>query len=130
MIKSILFLCLTIIGFNAISSAQEIVITDTFSSYEDALIISKEQNKQILLMFTGEHCSFCEKQKQVLFDKDVVKHLNNKVVCFVDISENKSIANKYNVKVVPTYFILDHQENVIKKNVGYKNKDKFIVWLN
>lgn len=122
-------LCLLLTIFSLNVKAQEIVLLNEFSSYEDALIISKEQNKEILLVFTGEYCSFCDKQKEVILDKDVIKFLKNKVICFVDILENKTIAKKYNVKVVPTYFLLNYKGSIVKKNVGYKNKNEFISWL-
>jgi thioredoxin-related protein len=124
-------LCLGL--FSANSFAQERIIktaTLDVASYDDSLILAKNQNKKLIVFFTADYCGWCKKQKEVAFDPDVVNELNKDyIVCYVDTVENKDISGKYKVRTIPAYFIVDEKENVIKKNVGYKNKADFLRWL-
>jgi thioredoxin-related protein len=107
--------------------AQERVLEHV--SYEDSLVLAKEQNKKVFVFFTGEFCSWCQKQKDVLLDQTVLNSLKDHVICFVDLLERKDLAKKYNVKLVPSYFIIDSSEKLIKKHTGYKSVDDLISWI-
>lgn len=99
-----------------------------YLSYEDSLVLAKEQNKKVFVFFTGEFCSWCQKQKDVLMEQKVLDSLKDHVVCFVDLLERKDLAKKYNVKSVPAYFVIDSNEKLIKKHVGYKTADDLVSW--
>lgn len=98
-------------------------------SYEDSLSLAKKSDKKILVFFTGDYCSWCKKQKLVLSNKEVSKKLENYIVCYVDVSKNRSIAKKYNVSSIPSYFVTDKDENIIKEGNGYKQEKEFLGWL-
>lgn len=105
------------------------VLNLEYVSYEDSLILAKKENKNIFIFFTGDYCGWCYKQKEVLMDQEVIKSLKDHIICFVDLSERKDLAAKYKVKSIPTYFIIDKDENVIKKHTGYKSSGDFMSWL-
>ena len=94
-------------------------------SYEDALILAKNNNKNIYVLFTGESCSWCQKQKEVLLDPKVVDRLKNYVVAFVDI-ERKDLTKKFKVRSIPDHFILTKDEMIIKNKTGYQDKKSFL----
>lgn len=107
--------------------AQERVLEHV--SYEDSLVLAKDQNKKVFVFFTGEFCSWCQKQKDVLMEPKVLDSLKDHVICFVDLLERKDLAKKYSVKTVPSYFIIDSDENLIKKHTGYKSSEDLISWI-
>ena len=83
----------------------------------------------VFVFFTGEYCSWCQKQKDVLMEQDVLNSLKDHVICFVDLLERKDLAKKYNVKMVPAYFIIDSEEKLIKKHTGFKTSKDLISWI-
>ena len=99
------------------------------NSYRDALLLSKEQNKKIFILFKSEQCHWCENQKQVLKDSEVINSLSSYIVYHVDTNKEKEVSLKYNVKAVPVLLLINNEEKVIKKNIGYLDKNKFIEWI-
>jgi thioredoxin-related protein len=97
-------------------------------SYEDAVILSKEQDKKLFLLFGADYCGWCHKQKQVLMDQEVLGELQNYIVCFVDKTQREDLSKKYEVKSIPAYFVIKN-DKVLKKSIGYKDKEGFLNWL-
>jgi thioredoxin-related protein len=111
----------------SVAAEKEILIQT--NSYQDALLISKEQNKKIFILFKSEQCHWCENQKQVLKDSEVINSLSSYIVYHVDTNKEKEVSLKYNVKAVPVLILINNEEKIIKKNVGYLDKNKFIEWI-
>lgn len=111
----------------SVAAEKEILIQT--NSYQDALLISKEQNKKIFILFKSEQCHWCENQKQVLKDSEVINSLSSYIVYHVDTNKEKEVSLKYNVKAVPVLLLINNEEKVIKKNIGYLDKNKFIEWI-
>lgn len=98
-------------------------------TYEDALILAKEQNRTVYILFTNKNCSWCEKQKKVLENLKISDTLKDNIVCYIDTDLEKEIAREYKVKSIPVHFIIDKDLNVIKKNMGYLNQEEFKKWI-
>lgn len=94
----------------------------------DAIALSENTNKDILVIFTADWCRYCQIMKQDL-EKDQ-KIISNTIVCYIDIDnvENKDIVKQYKVKTIPDYCIL-RKRIEIKRTRGYTTKDKFIKWI-
>ena len=45
------------------------------------------------------------------------------------MNKEQEVAEKYGVRRVPAYAVIDHEENVQKSAKGYKTKRKFTSWL-
>ena len=52
------------------------------------------------------------------------------VVCSLDYKSNQEVIKKYKIKKLPTYILIDKDENVIKEGYGYQNRRVFLNWLN
>ncbi len=112
---------LALIQFSILSNNQ-VIIVDHFL---DAIALSEETEKPILVIFTGDNCKFCDIMKN-----DLSKHskiLDGYVLCYIDYS-NTELVNEYKVKLIPDYFVLDDKIE-IKRKVGYKNIEDFKIWL-
>ena len=131
---SLLFVFLGTIYYPGSVNSQEVIMPQEvllleFVSYQDALVLAKDDDKKIFLLFTSENCPWCDKQKDVLTNPELVKKLKDYVVCFVDSKKEKELSKTYKVRSVPSYFILDKQEKILKKNIGYKSKEEFLNWI-
>lgn len=126
MIKSIVF-CLLFL------SCCSVVFAKTFvdNEYELSLDMAKKENKKILLVFTADYCSWCKKLKEVLGKQDVLKELDQYIVCYVDVknAKNKDLKIKHKIKSLPTCVILNNEEEVLKKDTGFKDERQMIEWL-
>jgi len=77
-------------------------------------------NPNKLLIFTASWCAPCRMLKQQLQGCSIPIEL-------IDVEENPELANTYNVRSVPTIWVLDEGEVLIEKMIGYQpNKIKDI----
>lgn len=98
--------------------------------YKDAIEVSRNTNKKVYVLFTKEKCTWCDKQKETHNNPDVINLLKQSyIVTYVDIGKEPEIGKRYGIRSVPTNVIIDFEEKVEKKTLGYKNKDSFIKWL-
>lgn len=120
-----LFLILSLFCTSVFAQA---FLTLEYLSYEDAVILSKEQDKKLFLIFSSDDCVWCEKQKQTLMEQKVLYELQNYIICFVDKNQRLDLSEKYKIKSIPAYFVIK-DDKTLKKAIGYKNQDDFLVWL-
>lgn len=103
-------------------------------TYDEALEISKKENKPILLYFTGsDWCGPCKVLDKELFHTEKFKELSDKnlVLLEVDIprkhdllspdkiSENLYLKEKYRVNSFPTLLFVNHKGKKISEKSGY-----------
>lgn len=100
-------------------------------SYEDAVSLSKETENKVFLFFGADWCPSCDSMKNItLKDKNVKDILfKNFIFLIIDIEESKEIKEKYNIKSIPDCIIIDKNEKILKRSVGYKNSERFIKWI-
>lgn len=104
------------------------------ATYDEALEISKKENKPILLYFTGsDWCGPCKVLDKELFHTEKFKELSDKnlVLLEVDIprkhdllspdkiSENLYLKEKYRVNSFPTLLFVNHKGKKISEKSGY-----------
>jgi thioredoxin-related protein len=105
---------------------QKIILT-----YQEALEASKNTNKDILLLVDAKWCGYCIKFKdEVLSEEEVKNKIKEYVVCSLDYKSNMDIIKKYNIRKLPTYILIDKDENIIKEGYGYQTRRLFLDWLN
>lgn len=101
-------------------------------TYEDALDLSNSTDTKIFIYFGADWCKYCVKMKNTTFkDEKVEKYLlKNFVVLKIDVDNKKfkNIKEKFKVKSLPDYLIID-KENVTKRSSGYMESKDFIDWL-
>jgi thioredoxin-related protein len=102
-------------------------------TYEDALDLSKSTNTKVFVYFGADWCGYCVKMKNTTFkDKDVEKYLaKNFVVLKIDVDDKKfkNIKEKFKVKALPSFLIIDKNEDTVKKSSGYMGSKEFLNWL-
>jgi thiol:disulfide interchange protein len=100
------------------------------ASYENAMQLSKTHKKPVLLFFTADWCSYCQKMKSQTFsDAQVKKAMDNVIYYEVNVDKERAIAQKWGVRSMPTYKIVDGSEKVLAADSGFKPPAQFITWL-
>lgn len=101
-------------------------------TYEEALSAAKAANKNLFLYFHASRCVWCKKlENETLSDPIVKQALSSYVMYTVDTGNEGAVADKYRVRMVPTYLVVDPKtENVITRDSGFKRTGTFIDWLN
>lgn len=104
------------------------------ATFDEALEISKKENKPVLLYFTGsDWCGPCKVLDKELFHTEKFKELSDKnlVLLEVDIprrhdllspdkiSENLYLKEKYKVNSFPTLLFVNHKGKKISEKRGY-----------
>lgn len=107
-----------------IASANEKFL---LSSLDEALILSNDTKKPILLIFGAEYCVHCGRLKHDVLSKDFENFIDKYIVCYVDIQTNSDLKKKYGVSVVPDSRIIK-SDQTISSIVGY-SKNAYQKWL-
>jgi protein disulfide-isomerase len=92
----------------------------------DALALSENTNKQILVVFTADWCKQCQIMKKDIEDNQNM--VSDTIVCYLNIDFNQDLAKEYNIKFIPDYCIL-RKKIQIRRQSGYTTRAKFIKWF-
>jgi thioredoxin 1 len=96
------------------------------TNYNEGIELSQELNHDCIIVFGADWCSYCVKQKKEIWGK--LGKFENLVVIQVDIDKNPDIANKFNIKKLPTTIYMKNNK-VINTKLGYKNPQEFYAWI-
>jgi thioredoxin-related protein len=118
------------LGVNAQEQKEEV---QWLTDYNQALKIAKEENKPMLILFTGsDWCPPCKAMHKDLFhNKEFIDLSKRFVLLFIDFPKRKAlpekqrehnyqIASKYHRGGVPTMVFVTPDEKVITKLSGYR----------
>jgi thioredoxin-related protein len=101
-------------------------------SYPEALGQLKKENK-MLLIFYSQTCEPCNEMKSTYNDpkvKEALRTVGVDLFYYIDVNgPEKSHSVRYRIKSIPSYAIVDYEENVVKGGAGFLNSDKFIFWI-
>lgn len=94
----------------------------------DAIALSESTKKPLLLVFSAKWCGPCSALHKDLDDTDMLKILDDYIICFIDIDDHKDISKEFNVKSLPDSRIIDNKVE-ISTYIGYHGKQKFLTWF-
>lgn len=118
---------------------------DWLTNFEEALEVSKKENKNLLVYFTGsDWCAPCKKLKSDLFSTTEFQTLSKDyVLVYIDIprntellskgqlAHNKALLPKLNKKgVFPLMVIVDSKEKALDNISGYSMNGEISYHLN
>ena len=99
-------------------------------SYAAALDEARAGNKRTLVYFTASWCGPCRNLKHTTWaDKSVEAALREFVPVKVDVDADPETAQKYEVRAVPAYVVLDAEGAVKKSTDGALPPEQFVMWL-
>ena len=94
-------------------------------SYTEALELSKQNNKPILIDFSAVWCANCYELKEKVFINEELKKFINDNLIFteVDVDKYKNISDKYNVKWLPWIIVIDSDKNILYTKNSFSSFD-------
>lgn len=124
------------LGNQNLGKSQDRVIsfggTQWITDYDQALKISDEEGKPILIYFWRRGCPWCAKMESDVFPTVEVSGAISKhfIPVALDIyrKDNSIPVTKYGVYATPTFVIIDRGKKAI--NIGYMDKWEFLGFLN
>jgi len=101
-------------------------------SYEEAIDFAKlcGVRAKVFLYFGATWCQPCQQMtNKTLHDPQISEDLNNFIVWIADTDQEPLLAQRYRIRGIPCYFLIDADENIIRQASGYKAPDDFRRWL-
>ena len=121
---SVLILSL-IVGssYSFVKSKSESSIT-----YEEALEISKQNGKYILIDFSAVWCANCFELKEKVFESEELKNIieNDLIFIEIDVDKRKDIAKEFDIKWLPWIIIIDKDKNILYTKNSFSSFDNKI----
>jgi len=110
--------------------STESIKKPTFSSFDNALKVAKEEHKIILLELVSTDCLFCEKMEKEVLSKESVKEAINKdfVLAKVNIDFEK-IPLGLSQQMTPMFVFATADENVEDIRLGFIEEENFLTLL-
>ena len=97
-------------------------------TYEEALEISKQNGKNILIDFSAVWCANCFELKEKVFESEELKNIieNNLIFIEVDVDKRKDIAKEFDIKWLPWIIIIDKDKNILYAKNSFSSFDEKI----
>ncbi|WP_300367843.1 protein-disulfide reductase DsbD [Brachyspira sp.] len=94
-------------------------------SYAEALELSKQSNKPILIDFSAVWCANCYELKEKVFVNEELKKFidDNLIFTEVDVDKYKNISDEYNVKWLPWIILIDKDKNILYTKNSFSSFD-------
>ena len=94
-------------------------------TYSEALELSKQNNKPILIDFSAVWCANCYELKEKVFVNEELKKFidDNLIFTEVDVDKYKNISDEYNVKWLPWIIIIDSNKNILYTKNSFSSFD-------
>jgi len=103
------------------------------ATYNEALDIAQQYDKELFFIFTASWCGPCKKMKaEVWPDERVQGLLKEYVVYVVDVDRERAVADRMRVKTIPAYGIFEVLSGKVKPlriASGGRNVEEFVTWL-
>ncbi|MBW5378566.1 DUF255 domain-containing protein [Brachyspira pilosicoli] len=94
-------------------------------TYNEALELSKQNNKPILIDFSAVWCANCYELKEKVFVNEELKNFidDNLIFTEVDVDKYKNISDEYNVKWLPWIIVIDSNKNILYTKNSFSSFD-------
>lgn len=120
--------------FKAPEGSREVSIEEFGARWYDNLIeaesVAARTNRKLFVIFDEDDSEAMQKMnREVLNSPDFLKYAKQFVFVRIAPSKDKKTADKYEVKVVPTFYILDAKGEVIDSREGYAGRALMLNWL-
>lgn len=101
------------------------------SNYADAITKSRQYGMPVFVFLSADWCGYCTKMKQeTLNDAQVKEIMKNYILVHVNTDQNRDVAQKFGVRVLPTFVVTNTTEKALKSGQGFQDAQTFAKWLN
>ncbi len=94
----------------AFAPPQQIKAQNIFTNYEEGMLFARQENKPILLHFTGYGCVNCRQMEASVLDNEEVKQALNRFVCITLYVDSRRDENNNGIADGDEYSLLQRQQ--------------------
>jgi len=95
--------------------------------YNKAVQKAKKDSKPMMISFGASYCKPCKKLDAETFVDSKVIDQSKKFVCVkIDIEKQKSVADKFKLKGIPTVVFTKSTAKEVLRTTGFKSADEFV----
>jgi thioredoxin-related protein len=103
------------------------------TSYKNAFVKAKQENKNVLLFFTAHWCGPCNWMKDFILSKPEVNRIIKDNYVAVTLNRDTNIGSKlfekYEGSGIPYFVLLTPNDEILKTQTGSSKKDSFLEFL-
>lgn len=124
---AIFTLSYSVIGDAARQNSQQI----NWHRYSEQAFKKAAYEKRLILLYGYvSWCHFCKRMQSTFQDPSVVQLINSRYIPVkVNLEQESTIANQYDISTFPTIIILDGKHNVVDKFSGYMPANSLVAKL-
>ena len=116
-----------LLGIFLVIKEQTPTISEKSMSYEEALVLSKQNHKPIMLKLTANNCKYCVKMdREVLADTEVNALLLEHFIPVTIEVDKEPIPLGIEIKVTPTFIFVNEHEKILSTLSGAWSKTDFM----
>jgi len=127
-VTKLVFAALLALSFSTVCLADSI----NWQPYSSAAFAkAKKSNKMVLLFGKANWCPWCRRMKNETYSDDsIIKLVNsNFIPVMIDIDDDASIADRFDISVVPVNIILTGDYKVVDSKTGYLSVSQLTSFL-
>ena len=122
-----LILAFSFIPITTVNAQEEI----SWYSYSEGFEKAKSSGKPVFMDVWAPWCGPCQKMEEDVYtDGQVIQKSEKFISIKVNADENRGLAQEYGVSSIPTLIFLTPDNQVIKREVGYKSSDELVNIMN
>ena len=103
------------------------------NSFEDALVKSEKENKNMIVYFTAGWCGPCRwMDKNIFSDEEVNTFIKSNYIALkidVDSYQGEKLRKIYTGDGIPHFFIINSKGDILKEKVGSMKKTEFLDFI-
>lgn len=112
------------------SGVMELLPDNWVGDFDKALQQSKTTKKPVVAVFSAGWCPPCQYMiKDVFSEKPVMAAMENYVPVYIDVDKQRALKKNYNIRSVPTFFVLNDKGAIQRKMSGSLDPAAFEKWL-
>ncbi len=107
-------------------SAQAVKLDIVDSQYNHILNKAKAENKNVFVLVGASWCGPCHHLKD---DAARLGFFKNVLFYEIDADQNKEWSKQVGIRILPTYFLVDKDGRILKRQEGYRTPNDVIGFL-
>ena len=129
MSKLICFFIVLFLNLSSFASPNQALGEIKWKKWSPAVFeLAKKEHKRVLIYGKVSWCHWCQKMDNYSFSDPAVVQLVSRyyIPVKVDIEQEVSVSNRYNITEIPSLIILDAHKKELKRFYGYASAQSLI----